>query len=80
MYPNANQANILFQWAQSTGQTISLNEVAESYLSLNIYYHSIQFTRTDENILTQTSDVFASFGGIIIINFFLYLNFKISLF
>jgi hypothetical protein len=63
LFPNTNEATILYDWAKNNGQTIGQTEVQEAYLSFNVYYRNIQFTRTEENVLLQQADLMSNFGG-----------------
>ena len=64
LYPNSYEAKGLLDWAVNNSQSLTPTEVAEAYLYLNVYYHSIQYTLSEENILIQPADVMANFGGI----------------
>ena len=65
LYPNFFESNDLYQWAQSNGKTISLTEVAESYLQFNVFYHNMQYSITQDIAQMQVADVISNFGGIV---------------
>ena len=64
MYPSTFEARYLLRYLYTLNESITANEIQEAFVSLNVYYHSIHYTISEENIQITDVDVMANFGGI----------------
>lgn len=72
LYPNEFYTNALYKHTQTRGMNISLENIPKAFSKLNVYYQSMQYTRTIQTISIAPVSLFSNLFSTI--NFFTGLN------
>ena len=72
LYPNEFYTNALYKHAQAKGMNISLENIPKAFAKLNVYYQSMQYTKTVQMISIMPVSLFSNLFSTI--NFFTGLN------
>ena len=65
IYPNYAEALNLYNWSKNTSKNLSLQDIPSAFLEVRVFYHSIQYTVTEQVIQMIQSDLLSSFGGVL---------------
>ena len=72
LYPTDYYTQVLYNYSVSNGVNISYSNVGKSFVKVNIYYHSMEYTKTQQTISMDPSTLFSNIFGTI--NFCLGMN------
>ena len=63
LYPNEFYTDILYAWIKGNGVNISIDSIDKAFAKVNIFYKSMEYTSTTQNIQTSADDLFSNIGG-----------------
>jgi hypothetical protein len=72
LYPTNYYSQILYNYSLSKGLNIAYNDIGKSFAKVNVYYNSMEYTKTQQTISMDPSTLFSSIFGTI--NFCLGMN------
>ena len=65
IYPNYLETLNLHDWSQSTGKNLTLRDIPEAFLEVCVFYHSMQYTVTEQVVQMIQYDLLSNFGGLL---------------
>ena len=61
-YPTKDYSSILQQWAQNNNENVSYSDISDSFVRVNVYYHSMQYKTIEEAQKISLSDLVSNLG------------------